>query len=60
MGVANFALMTHDAQHMRLLPLPVQSVAHGLAVDGQTFIPFAIAFIPALQGPIQIGGRDPD
>src|SRR5438445_13838079 len=52
--------MTDDAHHMRTLALLIQGVAHGLAVDGQTLIPCAIAFVPALQSAIQIGGRDAD
>src|SRR2546429_5201623 len=50
--------MTDDAHNMSLLALLIQGVAHGLAVDGQTLIPCAIAFVPALRGAIQIGGRD--
>src|SRR5207249_12334852 len=51
--------MTDDAHNMSLLALLIQGVAHGLAVDGQTLIPCAIAFVPASQGAIQTGGRDP-
>src|SRR5205807_6407362 len=60
LSVASFGLMTDDAHNMSLLALLIQGVAHGLAVDGQTLIPCAIAFVPALQGAIQIGGRDAD
>src|SRR2546429_8533031 len=56
LSVASFGLMTDDAHNMSLLALLIQGVAHGLAVDGQTLIPCAIAFVPALQGAIQIGG----
>ncbi len=49
--------MSNDAHHMRLLALLIQGVAHGLAIDGQTLISCAIAFIPALQGAIQIGKK---
>src|SRR2546430_15828586 len=58
LSVASFGLMTDDAHNMSLLALLIQGVAHGLAVDGQTLIPCAIAFVPALQGAIQIGGRE--
>src|SRR2546429_8955681 len=58
LGVANLAFLTDNAHYMRALALLIQGVAHGLAVDGQTLIPCAIAFVPALQGAIQIGGGD--
>src|SRR5437016_8752764 len=60
LGVASFALMTDDAHHMSLLTLLIQGVAHGLAVDGQTLISRAIDFVPALQGLVQLRGRDAD
>jgi hypothetical protein len=35
LGVANLALLTDNAPHMRALALLIQGVAHGLAVDRQ-------------------------
>ena len=60
LGVANLALLTDHAHHMRALALLIQGVALGLAVDGRgDSHPLApTAFVPALQGAIQIGGRD--
>src|SRR5438874_11448596 len=52
--------MTDDAHHMSLLTLLIQSVAHRLAVDGQTLISRAIDFVPALQGLVQMRRGDAD
>ena len=46
--------MTDDAHHMRRLTLLVQGVAHGLAVDGQTFVLSGVGFVPAVQGAVQM------
>jgi len=52
--------VTNDAHDMGLMPLLIDGVAHGLTVDGETFILLPIDFIPALQGAVQIDGIDAD
>ena len=45
---------------MCLIPLIVDSVAHGLAVEGKTFVMLGIGFVPVLQSSVQMDGIDPD
>jgi len=44
--------MTDDAENMGLMPLFIDGVAHGFAVDGQTFVFWGVGLVPALQGSI--------
>ncbi len=60
LGVADFALMTDDAHHMRLMTLLVEGVAHGLAVDSQRLILPRVGFVPAPEGAVQMRGGDAD
>ena len=60
MGVAVFTLMTDDTENMGLMPLFIDGVAHGFAVDGQTFVFLGVGLVPALQGSIEMHGIDPD
>ena len=60
MGVAVFTLMTDDAENMGLMPLFIDGVAHGFAVDGQTFVFGSVGLVPALQGSIEMRWIDPD
>jgi hypothetical protein len=57
-GVTVFTLMTDDAKNMSLMPLIVNGVTHGLAVDGETFVFFKVGFIPALQGSVKMDWID--
>jgi len=41
--------MTDDAQNMALIPLIIDGVAHGFAVDGKTFVFLSVGFVPTLQ-----------
>src|SRR5205823_4481444 len=52
--------MTDDTHHMRLVTLLIEGVAHGLAIDGQTFILARVEFVPAAQGAVQMRGVDAD
>jgi len=52
--------MTNDAKHMGSMSLIIDGVAHGLTVNGQTFVFLSVGFVPTLQGSVQIGGIDPD
>ena len=46
--------MTDDAEHMGLMPLIVDSVAHGLAIDGEALVFFSIDLVPMLQGSVEM------
>ena len=46
--------MTDDAENMGLMPLLIDGVAHGFAVDGKTFVFLSIGFIPTLQGSVEL------
>jgi len=52
--------MTDDAENMGLMPLLIDGVAHGFAVDGQAFVFWSVGLVPALQGSIQMERVDPD
>jgi hypothetical protein len=52
--------MTDDAEHMGLMPLIIDGVAHGFAVYGKSFVLLSIELIPPLQGAVQMGGIDTD
>lgn len=45
---------------MSLIPVIIDGVAHGFAVDGQTFIVLGRGLVPVLQGSVQMDGIDPD
>jgi hypothetical protein len=55
-----FALVAYQAQDMGLLPLIIYGVAHGLAIDGKTFIAAGKDLVPALQGPVKVDRIDSD
>jgi hypothetical protein len=44
--------MTDDAEHMGLMSLIVNGIAHGFAVYGKSFVLLSIELIPALQGAV--------
>ena len=44
---------------MGLIALIIDGVAHGLAVDGKTFVFLGVGFVPTLQGSVQMHGIDP-
>jgi hypothetical protein len=50
--------MADDAENMGLMSLIIDGVAHGLAVDGQTFVLLSIGLVPTLQGLVQLYGID--
>jgi len=50
--------MAEDAENMGLMPLIIDGVAHGLAVDGKTFVLLSVGFVPTLQGSVQLYGID--
>ena len=52
--------MTDDAENMGLLPLFIDGIAHGFAVDCQAFVFLSVGLVPALQGSIEMYGIDPD
>ena len=52
--------MTDDAHDVGLVPLLIDGVAHGLAVNGETFVLLTIEFIPALQGAVEVHRIDAD
>jgi hypothetical protein len=52
--------MTDDTENMSLMPLIVNGVAHGFAVDGKTFVFFSVGFVPTLQGSVEMHRIDPD
>ena len=60
MGVAVFCLMTYGTHDVGLMTLVVNGIAHRLAVDGKTFILFAMGFIPAPQGAVKLRRIDAD
>jgi Na+-transporting NADH:ubiquinone oxidoreductase subunit NqrD len=60
LGVAGFTLVTDHAEHMGLVPLIIDGVAHGLAVDGKTFVFLSVGFVPMLQGSVQMHGINTD
>ena len=60
MGVAVFTLMPDDAENMSLMALIIDGVAHGLAVDGKSFILLSVDFVPALQGSVEMHRIDAD
>ena len=50
--------MADDAENMGLMPLIIDGIAHGLAVDGKTFVFLSVGFIPTLQGAVELSGID--
>lgn len=52
--------MTDDAHDVGLVPLLIDGVAHGLAVNGETFVLITIEFIAALQGAVEVHRIDTD
>jgi hypothetical protein len=52
--------MADDAENMGLIPLLIDGIGHGFAVDGQAFVFLGVSLVPALQGSIQMRGIDPD
>jgi len=52
--------MTDDAENMGLMPLIIDGVAHGFAVDGKTFVLLRVDFVPTLQGSVQMHWIDTD
>ena len=60
MGVASLRLMADDTHDVGLIPVVIQGVAHGFAVNSQAFVLLTINLVPALQGPVEILGIDAD
>ena len=56
MGVTLLALMPYGTHDMNLSTVIVNSIAHGLAVDCQAFIDYAVLGIPGLEGLVQFHG----
>jgi hypothetical protein len=52
--------MADDAEHMGSMSLIIDGVAHGLTVNGKTFVFLSVGFVPTLQGSVQVDGIDPD
>ena len=52
--------MTDDAHHMSWVTLRVEGIAHGFAVEGQTFVFPGVGLIPAAQGAVQVRRVDAD
>jgi hypothetical protein len=52
--------MTDDAEHMGLMTLVINGIAHGFAIDGKTLVFLSVGFVPTLQGPVQLDGINPD
>ena len=46
--------MTHCAHDVSLIALIVDSVTHGFAINGQTFVLLTIGLVPTLQGTVQM------
>lgn len=46
--------MANDAHDVGLVSLLINGVAHGLTVNSETFVFFSIAFIPALEGAVEM------
>ena len=59
-GVAVQALVTDGAHDVGLMTLLIEGIAHGLAVDGETFILCAIHFVPAPKSAVQMCRIDTD
>ena len=53
LGVALFALVSNDTHDMNLPASIVNSIAHGFAVDGQTFVDAGKLCVPLLEGSIK-------
>ena len=60
LGVADLGLMTDDAHYVCLMPLVVDSVAHGLSVYGETLVFPSVNLVPTLQCSVQILGFNAD
>ncbi len=60
MGVAVFGLVADSAHDVGLTALLINGVAHGFAVDRKTLVLFAIGFVPALQGRVDLPWVDTD
>lgn len=56
MGIADLALMTDCAHDVRLIAVIIDGVAHGLSINGQSFVLLAIGLIPALEGMVKMHG----
>ena len=52
--------MTDGAHDVGLMTLLIEGIAHGLAVDGETFILCAIHFVPAPKSAVQMCRIDTD
>lgn len=52
--------MPNRAHDVRLLPLFIDGVTHGLAINGQAFVFLAEGRIPLLQGVVELCRIDPD
>ena len=52
--------MADDAHDVNLAPWVVTGMAHGLAVEGETFVGLAIDRIPSLQGVVELDRIDAD
>ena len=55
-----FTLVADQTQDMGLMPVIIDGVAHGLAVDSKALIVVGIGLVPALQGSVKVEGIDPD
>ena len=53
-------MVADQAQDMGLMPLIIDGVAHGLAVDGKTFILLGIGLVPVVQSSVQMDWIYPD
>ena len=52
--------MTNGTHDVGLTALIVDRIAHGLAIDGKTFVRCSVCLVPSLQGTIQLRGIDTD
>ena len=52
--------MTDGAHDMGLIPLLIDSVAHGFAINSEAFVFLSIDLVPALQGAVEVNGLDAD
>lgn len=52
--------MTDDAHDMGLIPLFIDSIAQGFAINCETFVLLPIDLVPALQGAVDVNGIDAD
>ena len=52
--------MTDGAHDMGLIPLLIDSVAHGLAINSEAFVFLSIDLVPALQSAVEVSWIDAD